>query len=87
MSRNASHKKIVIIGGSFGGVNAAYELRRKLRDQVEITVISRDPEFTFLPISSWLLRSITWRGFATTGHPCTLDGSGFLRRVVRSLGK
>ena len=41
--------KIVIVGGSFGGINAAYALRRQLRDRAEITVISKDAEFTFLP--------------------------------------
>jgi sulfide:quinone oxidoreductase len=59
MSRKAGHKKIIIIGGSFGGINAAYELRRKLRDQVEITVISKDPEFTFLPSLPWVI--LGWR--------------------------
>ncbi len=59
MSRKADHKKIVIIGGSFGGINAAYALRRRLGDRAEITVISKDPEFTFLPSLPWVL--LGWR--------------------------
>ena len=55
---SSSRKQIVVIGGSFGGINAAYELRRKLGRNAEITVISKDPAFTFHPslpsvILSW----------------------------------
>ena len=52
---SASHKNIVIVGGSFGGINAAYALRRLLGEQVEITVISKDAEFTFLPSLPWVI--------------------------------
>ena len=38
-----------MVGGSFGGINAAYELRRRLPPDAEITVISRDAAFTFMP--------------------------------------
>jgi len=55
----AGTRRIVIIGGSFGGINAAYALRRKLRDRVEITVISRDAEFTFIPSLPWVI--LGWR--------------------------
>jgi sulfide:quinone oxidoreductase len=54
-----TRKKVVVVGGSFGGVNAAYELRRRLPEQVEITVISRDAEFTFLPSLPWVIMG--WR--------------------------
>jgi sulfide:quinone oxidoreductase len=54
-----SAKRIVIVGGSFGGINAAYALRRKLRNRVEITVISRDAEFTFVPSLPWVI--LGWR--------------------------
>ena len=42
-------KRVVVVGGSFGGINAAYELRRRLPRDAEITVISRDAAFTFTP--------------------------------------
>jgi sulfide:quinone oxidoreductase len=51
--------RIVIIGGSFGGVNAAYALRRQLGDQAEVTLISRDAEFTFFPSLPWVI--LGWR--------------------------
>jgi sulfide:quinone oxidoreductase len=54
-----SRKKIVIIGGSFGGINAAYALRRALQDQAEITVISKDKEFVFVPSLPWVIMG--WR--------------------------
>ncbi len=57
MSR--SRTRIVIVGGSFGGINAAYALRRALRDQTEITVISRDKEFVFVPSLPWVIMG--WR--------------------------
>ena len=51
--------RIVIVGGSFGGVNFAYALRRKLGKRAEITLISRDADFTFLPSLPWVI--LGWR--------------------------
>ena len=46
---------IVIIGGSFGGLNAAYDLRRLLpRRSHEITLISKEPRFIFIPSLPWV---------------------------------
>jgi sulfide:quinone oxidoreductase len=53
MSMSPGHKKIVIVGGFFGEINAAYALRRRLGPRAEITLISRDAEFTFLPSLPW----------------------------------
>ncbi len=52
---STGRKRVVIVGGSFGGVNAAYELRRRLPQDTEITVISRDAEFTFIPSLPWVI--------------------------------
>ncbi len=41
-------KKIVVLGGSFGGLTAALELRRMLGKGVEISVVSEDGRFVFL---------------------------------------
>ncbi len=46
---NAGSRRVVVVGGSFGGVNAAIALRKKLPRNAEITLISRDAEFTFIP--------------------------------------
>lgn len=41
--------KIVVIGGNFAGFTAALELKRKLKDRAEVTVIDRSEDFyTFL---------------------------------------
>ncbi len=52
-------KKIVVLGGSFGGLTAAFELKRLLGKQTEITVISDDDRFVFLPSLPWLIMG--WR--------------------------
>ncbi len=47
--------RIVVLGGSFGGLTAAHELRRLLpREQREITLISRDRSFVFIPSLPWV---------------------------------
>ena len=56
---SAGRKRVVVVGGSFGGVNAAYELRRRLPRDAGITVISRDAEFTFIPSLPWVIMG--WR--------------------------
>jgi sulfide:quinone oxidoreductase len=73
---DTSKKKIVIVGGSFGRINAAYELRRRLRDRAEITVISKDAEFTFLPSLPWVI--LGWRDPASIQIPLekTLERRG-----------
>ena len=46
---------IVIIGGSFGGINVAYDLRRLLpRKSHKITVISKESRFIFIPSLPWV---------------------------------
>ena len=45
---------IVVIGGSFAGINAAFELELELGHAAEIIVVSRDPRFVFLPSLIWV---------------------------------
>ncbi len=46
---------VVIIGGSFGGLTVAYELRRHLgTGKASITLISKEPRFTFVPSLPWV---------------------------------
>ena len=40
---------IVVLGGSFAGLNAAFKLKQDLGDRAEVTVVSRDPRFVFIP--------------------------------------
>ena len=47
--------RIVIIGGSFGSLSAAFTLRRKLDpERAEITLLSREENFTFVPSLTWV---------------------------------
>lgn len=48
-------KRIVILGGGFGGITAARELRRLLGPDHTITLIDRDPEFFMGLRKLWIL--------------------------------
>ncbi len=80
-------EKIVIVGGSFGGINAAYALRRRLGNRAEITLISKDAEFTFLPSLPWVI--LGWRDPARLQVPLdntlTRRGVRFVHGEVREL--
>ncbi len=45
---------IVIIGGSFGGLTAAFELKRQLGKGHDITLICDQEKFVFIPSLPWL---------------------------------
>ncbi len=51
--------KILVLGGSFGGLTAAFELKRLLGKKSDITVMSDDEKFVFVPSLPWL--SMGWR--------------------------
>ena len=51
--------RIVVLGGSFGGLTAAFELKRLLGKGADVTVISGDDRFVFLPSLPWLIMG--WR--------------------------
>jgi len=47
--------RIVVIGGSFGGLTVSYELRKILgKGRCEITLISKDDRFVFIPSLPWV---------------------------------
>ena len=47
--------RVVIIGGSFGGLTTAFELRKLLGPhECEITLISKDQRFVFIPSLPWV---------------------------------
>lgn len=48
-------QKVVILGGSFGGLTAAFELKRLLGKEAEVIVVSDDNRFVFLPSLPWLI--------------------------------
>jgi sulfide:quinone oxidoreductase len=82
-----SPKRIVIAGGSFGGVNAAYALRRALGAEVDLTVVSKDAEFTFFPSLPWVI--LGWRDAARLkiplDKPLARRGIRFVSGEVREL--
>lgn len=49
MNPNASKPKIAVLGGGFGGLEAAYALRSALPDRADITLISNQSHFLFKP--------------------------------------
>ena len=51
--------KIVVLGGSFGGLTVAFELKRLLKKLAEIIVISDEDKFIFIPSLPWL--AMGWR--------------------------
>jgi sulfide:quinone oxidoreductase len=51
--------RVVILGGSFGGLTAAFELKRLLGKRAKVTVISDDDKFVFVPSLPWL--AMGWR--------------------------
>ncbi len=51
--------RIVVLGGSFGGLTAAFELRRLLGEKADVTVLSDLDKFVFIPSLPWV--SMGWR--------------------------
>lgn len=51
--------RIVVLGGSFGGLTAALELKRLLGGKADVTVVSDDDRFVFMPSLPWLIMG--WR--------------------------
>jgi sulfide:quinone oxidoreductase len=53
--RRTMASQVLVVGGSFAGLNAAYALKRALKDNVDVTVVSRQPDFVFIPSLIWVL--------------------------------
>ena len=51
---SSERKRVVIIGSSFAGLTAAFELKKKVGDRHEIVVLDPRPDFTFIPSLIWL---------------------------------
>jgi sulfide:quinone oxidoreductase len=41
--------KILVVGGNFAGATAALEIKRKLKDKVDVTLIDRNENFVYIP--------------------------------------
>lgn len=77
--------RIVIIGGSFGGLTAAFESKKLLgRGRCEITLISRDSRFVFIPSLPWVAmgeKTIDDISFDLSA-PLARKGIGFVHDTV-----
>jgi len=51
--------KVVVLGGSFGGLTAAFELKRLLGKKVDVTLLCDIDKFVFIPSLPWL--AMGWR--------------------------
>lgn len=50
----AEHPRVIVVGGSFAGLTAAYSLKRLLGQRVDVTVVARQSEFVFIPSLIWV---------------------------------
>ncbi len=46
--------KVLVVGGNFAGSTTALEIKRKLGDQAEITLIDRNADFIYIPSLIWV---------------------------------
>ena len=46
--------EILVVGGNFGGLTAALEIKRTLGRKVHVTVVSRQREFVYIPSLIWV---------------------------------
>src|SRR6516225_6409773 len=49
-----SRKRVVVVGGSFAGMTAAIEIKRKLGDGHDVLVLSKMADFLFMPSLIWV---------------------------------
>ena len=80
--------KIVVIGGSFGGLTVAFGLKRLLsKRDCEITVISRDRRFVFIPSLPWVAmgtKTVEQISFELE-RPLKRKGIHFVHATVRQI--
>ncbi|OFZ92035.1 MAG: hypothetical protein A2V78_16810 [Betaproteobacteria bacterium RBG_16_64_18] len=60
-------KKILVLGSSFGGYHCAVTLRKLLRKEHAVRVVSSDDVFTFIPSLPWVIMG--WREPAAIQFP------------------
>ncbi|BAL23554.1 sulfide dehydrogenase, flavoprtein subunit [Azoarcus sp. KH32C] len=77
--RSAQH--VVVVGGGFGGATAAKYLRMWSEGQVAVTLIERDPKFTFCPASNLVIAGLGDMAELTADYDALRDRWGV--RVVQ----
>jgi len=80
--------RILVIGGSFGGLTAAFDLRRRLpRRQHDITVLAAERRFVFIPSLPWVAmgqKTIDDISFDLE-RPLQRKGIGFVEATARRI--
>lgn len=67
---------ILVLGGNFGGMTSAFELKRKLGGKARIVVVSRQKEFVYLPSLIWVPFGRRTVGDITFSAEETIDRAG-----------
>lgn len=63
----AGRAHVVILGGSFAGLTAAYELKHALGARARVTVLDKNDRFLFIPSLIWI--PFGWREIADISFP------------------
>lgn len=50
---------VVVLGAGLGGAIMAYELKEQLRPEDRVTVVTKDPQYHFVPSNPWI--AVGWR--------------------------
>jgi len=69
-------KKVVVLGANFGGLTAALSLKRELKNDVDVTVVSDRDYFLFNPSLIWLPFGARNAGNVTFKVAPTFDKAG-----------
>jgi sulfide:quinone oxidoreductase len=69
-------KRVLVLGGNFGGLTAALAVKHELEGDVDVTVVSKDDHFLFNPSLIWLPFGKRERGDLTFPVAPTLENHG-----------
>ena len=73
-------KRVVVIGSNFAGLTAAFDVKRKARDLADVTVVTKDPLFTFIPSLIWVVQG--WRRVKHITFPVA---NAFARKGIKTI--
>jgi sulfide:quinone oxidoreductase len=80
--------RLVVIGGSFGGLTVAHEVKRRLpRRECDITVIAKERRFVFIPALPWVAsgtKTLEQISFDLE-KPLASKGVHFVEAIVRRI--